>query len=159
ELLELFARFYGVAPEGRAMRLLAVVGLEEKAGAQARQVSGGEQQRLPLARALVHDPEIVFLDEPTTGLDPQARRNLWEVIRAVAAENRTVVLTTHYLDEAETLCDRAAIMDGGRIIALDTPQALIAGLRGRSRVVCEGDGLEEEMLAALPAVQRVTSDE
>ena len=78
----------------------------------------------------MHDPEIVFLDEPTTGLDPQARRNLWDVIRAVAAENRTVVLTTHYLDEAETLCDRVAIMDGGRIIALDSPQALIDGLHG-----------------------------
>ena len=94
----------------------------------------------------MHDPEIVFLDEPTTGLDPQARRNLWDVIRAVAAENRTVVLTTHYLDEAETLCDRVAIMDGGRIIALDSPQALIDGLRGRSRVVFEGDGLDEETL-------------
>ena len=92
----------------------------------------------------MHDPEIVFLDEPTTGLDPQARRNLWDVIRAVAAENRTVVLTTHYLDEAETLCDRVAIMDGGRIIALDSPQALIDGLRGRSRVIFEGDGLDED---------------
>ncbi len=105
----------------------------------------------------MHDPEIVFLDEPTTGLDPQARRNLWEVIRAVAAENRTVVLTTHYLDEAETLCDRVAIMDGGRIIALDSPQALIDGLRGRSRVIFEGDGLDEDALTALEGVQSVTS--
>jgi ABC-2 type transport system ATP-binding protein len=159
ELLELFARFYGVSPEGRAIRLLALVGLEEKAEAQARQLSGGQQQRLSIALALVHDPEIVFLDEPTTGLDPQARRNLWEVIRAVAAENRTVVLTTHYLDEAETLCDRVAIMDGGRIIALDSPQALIEGLSGRSRVVFEGDGLEEDALVALAGVQRVTSAE
>jgi len=157
ELLDLFARFYGVPLEGRAPRLLALVGLDEKADAQARQLSGGQQQRLAIALALVHDPEIVFLDEPTTGLDPQARRNLWDVIRAVAAQNRTVVLTTHYLDEAETLCDRVAIMDGGRIIALDTPQALIAGLQGRSRVIFEGDGLSDDALAALEGVQRVAS--
>jgi ABC-2 type transport system ATP-binding protein len=156
ELLDLFGRFYGVPLEGRAMRLLAIVGLEEKADSQARQLSGGQQQRLAIALALVHDPEIVFLDEPTTGLDPQARRNLWEVIRAVAAQNRTVVLTTHYLDEAETLCDRVAIMDGGRIIALDSPQALIEGLRGRSRVLFECSGLEQDALAALEGVQDVT---
>ncbi|HET6173148.1 MAG TPA: ABC transporter ATP-binding protein [Gaiellales bacterium] len=159
ELLDLFGRFYGVPLEGRALRLLAIVGLEEKADSQARQLSGGQQQRLAIALALVHDPEIVFLDEPTTGLDPQARRNLWEVIRAVAAENRTVVLTTHYLDEAETLCDRVAIMDGGRIIALDSPQALIDGLRGRSRVVFESDGLAEPELAALEGVQAVSAAE
>jgi ABC-2 type transport system ATP-binding protein len=156
ELLDLFARFYGVPLEGRAPRLLALVGLEEKADSQAQQLSGGQQQRLAIALALVHDPEIVFLDEPTTGLDPQARRNLWEVIRAVAAENRTVVLTTHYLDEAETLCDRVAIMDGGRIIALDSPQALIGGLHGRSRVLFEGDGLDEDSLASLEGVESVT---
>jgi ABC-2 type transport system ATP-binding protein len=159
ELLDLFARFYGVPVEGRAPRLLGLVGLDEKADAQARQLSGGQQQRLAIALALVHDPEIVFLDEPTTGLDPQARRNLWEVIRAVAAENRTVVLTTHYLDEAEKLCDRVAIMDGGRIIALDSPQALIDGLRGRSRVVFEGEGLDADVLAALEGVQSVTRDD
>jgi ABC-2 type transport system ATP-binding protein len=155
ELLELFGRFYGVPLEGRAARLLALVGLAEKAGSQARQLSGGQQQRLAIALALVHDPEIVFLDEPTTGLDPQARRNLWDVISAVAAENRTVVLTTHYLDEAETLCDRVAIMDGGRIIALDSPQALIESLRGRSRVVFEGAGIGRDELAALDGVQDV----
>jgi len=159
ELLDLFAKFYGVPLDGRATRLLALVGLEEKADAQARQLSGGQQQRLAIALALVHDPEIVFLDEPTTGLDPQARRNLWDVIRAVAAEQRTVVLTTHYLDEAETLCDRVAIMDGGRIIALDSPQALIDGLRGRSRVIFEADGLEVETLAGIEGVQRVANDE
>jgi ABC-2 type transport system ATP-binding protein len=153
ELLDLFARFYGVPLEGRAPRLLALVGLEEKADSQARQLSGGQQQRLAIALALVHDPEIVFLDEPTTGLDPQARRNLWDVIRAVAAENRTVVLTTHYLDEAETLCDRVAIMDGGRIIALDSPRALIQGLHGRSRVIFECDGMSEQELSALEGVQ------
>jgi ABC-2 type transport system ATP-binding protein len=157
ELLDLFARFYGVPLEGRAPRLLALVGLDEKAESQARQLSGGQQQRLAIALALVHDPEIVFLDEPTTGLDPQARRNLWDVIRAVAAEQRTVVLTTHYLDEAETLCDRVAIMDGGRIIALDSPQALIEGLHGRSRVIFEGHGLGDDALAALEGVENVRS--
>ena len=156
ELLDLFGRFYGVPLAGRAARLLALVGLEEKAEAKARQLSGGQQQRLAIALALVHDPEIVFLDEPTTGLDPQARRNLWDVISAVAAENRTVVLTTHYLDEAETLCDRVAIMDGGRVIALDSPQALIDGLRGRSRVVFEGEGMDLAELRALAGVQSVT---
>ena len=159
ELLDLFAKFYGAPLEGRAARLLALVGLEEKAESQARQLSGGQQQRLAIALALVHDPEIVFLDEPTTGLDPQARRNLWDVISAVAAENRTVVLTTHYLDEAETLCDRVAIMDGGRIIALDSPQALIDGLRGRSRVVFEGDGLGRDELGELAGVQAVEEAE
>ena len=137
ELLELFARFYGVAAQGR--RPAARAGrLEEKAGGAGAAALGRPAAAPPIALALVHDPEIVFLDEPTTGLDPQARRNLWDVIRAVAAENRTVVLTTHYLDEAETLCDRVAIMDGGRIIALDSPQALIDGLRGRSRVDLRG---------------------
>ena len=104
----------------------------------------------------MHDPEIVFLDEPTTGLT-RRRAATSGTSSGRRRGERTVVLTTHYLDEAETLCDRVAIMDGGRIIALDTPQALIDGLRGRSRVVFEGDGLGEDELAALAGVQRVTS--
>jgi len=135
ELLDLFARFYGVPLEGRAPRLLALVGLDEKADSQARQLSGGQQQRLAIALALVHDPEIVFLDEPTTGLDPQARRNLWDVIRSINQEHgKTVVLTTHYLEEAEELCDRVAIMDEARIVALDTPAGLIEALDADARV-------------------------
>ena len=113
ELLELFARFY-LRPdaEERTRIALALVGLESKADDYAKRLSGGQQQRLAIALALVHDPEIVFLDEPTTGLDPQARRNLWDVIRSINVDQgKTVVLTTHYLEEAEELCHRVAIMD------------------------------------------------
>ncbi|HEY6793843.1 MAG TPA: AAA family ATPase [Kineosporiaceae bacterium] len=94
------------------------------------------EQRLSIACALMHDPEIVFLDEPTAALDPQARRSLWDVLRAIAGRGATVVHTTHYLDEAEALCDRVAIMDAGRILALDTPAALVRGLNAPARVGC-----------------------
>ena len=136
ELLELFARFY-LRPDGRerARIALGLVGLESKADDYAKRLSGGQQQRLAIALALVHDPEIVFLDEPTTGLDPQARLNLWDVIRSINTEQKkTVVLTTHYLEEAEELCDRVAIMDQARIVALDTPSGLIAALNADARV-------------------------
>jgi ABC-2 type transport system ATP-binding protein len=136
ELLELFARFYlrSDAAE-RATSSLAQVGLESKGADYAKNLSGGQQQRLAIALALVHDPEVVFLDEPTTGLDPQARRNLWDVIRSINQEHgKTVVLTTHYLEEAEELCDRVAIMDEARIVALDTPAGLIAALDADARV-------------------------
>jgi ABC-2 type transport system ATP-binding protein len=136
ELLELFARFYlRTDAAERAGIALALVGLESKAGDYARRLSGGQQQRLAIALALVHDPEVVFLDEPTTGLDPQARHNLWDVIRSINADQgKTVVLTTHYLEEAEELCDRVAIMDQARIVALDTPAGLIAALNADARV-------------------------
>jgi ABC-2 type transport system ATP-binding protein len=152
ELLALFARFYDRHDgPARAAELLAVVGLEGKAGAFAAELSGGQRQRLAIALALVHDPAIVFLDEPTTGLDPQARRNLWDVVRGIAAAGKTVVLTTHYLEEAEELCDRVAIMDGGRIIALDTPAGLVASLHADARLSFTGD-LDAVDLARLPAV-------
>jgi ABC-2 type transport system ATP-binding protein len=136
ELLELFARFYlQTDAAGHAARALAQVGLDAKGGDYAKNLSGGQQQRLAIALALVHDPEIVFLDEPTTGLDPQARRNLWDVIRSINQEHgKTVVLTTHYLEEAEVLCERVAIMDESRIVALDTPAGLIAALDADARV-------------------------
>jgi len=136
ELLELFARFYNRTDGAeRAQLVLEQVGLVSKADAYADDMSGGQQQRLAIALALVHDPEVVFLDEPTTGLDPQARRNLWDVIRAIHADaGKTVVLTTHYLEEAETLCDRVAIMDESRVIALDTPAGLIASLGAEVRI-------------------------
>jgi ABC-2 type transport system ATP-binding protein len=156
ELLVLFCDLYGVPrDQARIGRLLELVGLEAKGGALARELSGGQQQRLAIALALVHEPEIVFLDEPTTGLDPQARRNLWDVIRAIAAEGRTVVLTTHYLEEAEQLCDRTAIMDAGSIIALDTPAALIRELGPSSRVTFSAEGLSAALLGELPAVTSV----
>ena len=136
ELLMLFATFYNRPDaERRADEVLGQVGLETKSHDYAETLSGGQQQRLAIALALVHDPEIVFLDEPTTGLDPQARRNLWDVIRAINTDQRkTVVLTTHYLEEAEELCHRVAIMDSARIVALDTPAGLIASLNADARI-------------------------
>jgi ABC-2 type transport system ATP-binding protein len=136
ELLVLFATFYNRPDaERRAETVLSQVGLDAKAHDYAETLSGGQQQRLAIALALVHDPEIVFLDEPTTGLDPQARHNLWDVIRAINVDQRkTVVLTTHYLEEAEQLCDRVAIMDAAKIAALDTPAGLIASLNADARI-------------------------
>jgi len=134
EQLETFGALYGV-PRGRVAEMLELVGLTDKAATPERKLSGGQRQRLSIACALIHDPEIVFLDEPTAALDPQARRNLWEVLRTIQARGATVVYTTHYLDEAEALCDRVAIMDGGTILALDTPAALVRGLDAPPRVV------------------------
>ncbi len=126
EALDLYGSYY---PKRRpTQELLELVQLEEKADAYHVTLSGGQQQRLALALALVNDPELVFLDEPTTGLDPQARRSLWDVVRRMKGEGRTVVLTTHYMDEAEALCDRLAIMDHGRVIATGTPATLISDL-------------------------------
>ena len=107
------------------MNMLAKVGLEDKAKAKFKELSGGQKQRFSIATTLINQPKIIFLDEPTTGLDPQARRNLWDLIRNVRDEGATVVITTHYMDEAEQLCDRVAVMEAGKIIALDTPDALI----------------------------------
>jgi ABC-2 type transport system ATP-binding protein len=129
ELLHLFARLYerDVDP----MALLELVELTEKAKSQVRTLSGGQKQRFSIASALVNDPRVLFLDEPTTGLDPQARRHMWGLVRAIRESGHTVVLTTHYMEEAEELCDRVAIMDRGRIIALDTPLRLVDELVGR----------------------------
>jgi ABC-2 type transport system ATP-binding protein len=124
ELLRLFARLYG-ASHFDTERLLALVNLEDKAKARPTNLSGGQKQRFSIACALVNDPKVLFLDEPTTGLDPQARHNLWDLVRSLNARGITVVLTTHYMEEAEVLCQRIAIMDHGRIIAEDTPHSLI----------------------------------
>ena len=129
ELLDLFGRLYGHSVDAHAR--LNDVELTDKARSQVRTLSGGQKQRFSIASALVNDPRVLFLDEPTTGLDPQARRHLWALVRTLRDRGHTVVLTTHYMEEAEELCDRVAIMDGGRIIALDTPDALVAQLLGR----------------------------
>jgi ABC-2 type transport system ATP-binding protein len=126
ELLELYAALYEIyLSKAELEQLLERFGLAQKARARAEQLSGGQQQRLALALAVVNNPEIVLLDEPTTGLDPQARRGVWALIRRMKAEGRTVLLTTHSMEEAQELCDRVGIIDTGRLIALDTPQALI----------------------------------
>jgi ABC-2 type transport system ATP-binding protein len=123
EQIELFARLF---PDSRPVGpLIEIVGLEEKARTQTQDLSGGQGQRLAVALALVNDPDVIFLDEPTTGLDPQARRGLWETVLSLKQAGKTVLFTTHYMEEAEQLCDRVAVIDHGRIIALDTPQALI----------------------------------
>ena len=129
EMVDLFAIFYRRTVDARA--LLRAVGLEDKADQMAEKLSGGQRQRLSIAVALVNDPQVLFLDEPTTGLDPQARRNLWDLVRDIRARGTTILLTTHYMDEAEVLCDRVAIMDAGRILELDAPRALIGQLLGR----------------------------
>ncbi|HET7630245.1 MAG TPA: ABC transporter ATP-binding protein [Candidatus Saccharimonadales bacterium] len=129
EVVQMFAAAYGEQVD--ALQFLRDVNLEEKAGAYVEQLSGGQKQRLSITTALVHGPKVFFLDEPTTGLDPQARRNLWDLIEKVRDRGISVIMTTHYMDEAEILCDRIAVMDEGKIIALDTPKKLIKDLLGR----------------------------
>lgn len=129
EIIELFAAAYG--EKVNPMEFLADVQLQEKASAYPENLSGGQKQRLSIATALVHNPKVFFMDEPTTGLDPQARRNLWDLVKQVRDKGVTVLITTHYMDEAELLCDRVAIMDNGKIIALDTPKNLIKQLLAR----------------------------
>ncbi len=138
EILKLFGDLYGQKKD--PAELLAEVGLSEKSRSRVKQLSGGQQQRFSIAAALVNDPVALFLDEPTTGLDPQARRNLWELIRGVQKKGKTIILTTHYMEEAEALCGRVAIMDAGKIIALDSPdklvdQLLAGGFKKQAKVV------------------------
>lgn len=162
ELMELFGHFYGVAdPKSRAKELLANVDLSSKANNRMEQLSGGQQQRLSIALALVNTPIVTFLDEPTTGLDPHARRNLWQTILDVRASGTTVVLTTHYMEEAQHLCDRIAIMDGGEIIACDTPEALVRALPQDAVVKATSDtALPWSLadLAGLPGATHVEID-
>ena len=132
ELLEMFAALYGATINARD--LLMEVGLQDKANFLVKNLSGGQKQRFSIATTLVNKPVIVFLDEPTTGLDPQARRNLWDLIAQIKKRGTTVILTTHYMEEAQYLCDRIAIMDDGKIVALDTPEQLIKQLLSRGFV-------------------------
>lgn len=126
ELLDLFSGLYGMPIDSREM--LAKVGLVDKAKAKYKDLSGGQKQRFSITTSLINDPKVIFLDEPTTGLDPQARRNLWDLIKQIRSTGTTIVLTTHYMDEAEQLCDRVAFIESGNMIALDTPDALIDNL-------------------------------
>ena len=123
ELIDLFAGLYNRPVDAR--ELLKSVNLEDKAKNKYKELSGGQKQRFSIATTLINQPKIIFLDEPTTGLDPQARRNLWDLVKKIRAQGTTVIITTHYMDEAEVLCDRIAIIDSGKIIALDTPDRLI----------------------------------
>ncbi|MBN8854444.1 MAG: ABC transporter ATP-binding protein [Sphingobacteriales bacterium 50-39] len=123
ELIELFGGLYN--RKVQPMKLLDTVNLRDKAKAKFKELSGGQKQRFSIATTLINQPRIIFLDEPTTGLDPQARRNLWDLITDIRSKGTTVIITTHYMDEAEILCDRVAIVDAGRIIALDSPDKLI----------------------------------
>lgn len=129
ELIRMFASAYGVKVDPK--KFLEDVNLADKANAYIENLSGGQRQRFSITAALVHDPKVFFLDEPTTGLDPQARRNLWKLIKDVRDRGISVILTTHYMDEAEVLCDRIAIMDAGKIVKLDTPKRLIKDLLDR----------------------------
>jgi ABC-2 type transport system ATP-binding protein len=152
ENLRLFRSFYA---RGRSVdEVLELVALGDKRGAWTEKLSGGQKQRLAVASALVSDPELLFLDEPTTGLDPQSRRQLWDVVLGFKSLGRTVLLTTHYMDEAERLCDRVAVVDKGKIIALGTPNELIASLGGQQVVeLATQQPLQPESLADLPSVR------
>lgn len=154
EALSLFASFYDKTVSWEA--LIEQWGLSEKRNARFGKLSGGQKQRLFIALSLLNDPEVVFLDEITTGLDPQARRHTWELIKAIQAQGKTVVLVTHFMDEAETLCDRIAVVDSGRIVALDTPQALINQLKGQNRLrFTQVNGFDPMTLEKLAGVERV----
>jgi len=157
EQIRTFAALYGVAAS-RADDWLDRVGLAEKAETRSDRLSGGQLQRLAIACALVHEPEVVFLDEPTAGIDPQARRNLWDLLRDLNDEGRTLVLTTHYLDEAEALCDRVAIMDHGRVLELDTPAALVRGLDAPVRIYVAPHELTLDRARELSGVGTVEDD-
>ena len=152
ENLRVFRSFYAQGPD--VEEVLSLVELTDKRHSWTEKLSGGQKQRLAVACALVGDPEVLFLDEPTTGLDPQSRRQLWDVVLGFKARGRTVLLTTHYMDEAERLCDRVAVIDQGKVIALGTPAELIAGLGGHEIVeLATRDPLRPEELLDLPGVR------
>ncbi len=157
ELLDVFGSFFkkSLPPDV----LLEKMGLMEKKNARVQTLSGGQQQRLSVAIALVNDPQIVFLDEPTTGLDPQARRSLWDIIEDMRQAGKTVFLTTHYMEEAERLCDRVAIMDRGEILAMDTPEGLVRSqFSERTIQFTAPRETDPQTFADLPGITRVSSD-
>ncbi|HLB67597.1 MAG TPA: ABC transporter ATP-binding protein [Thermoplasmata archaeon] len=156
ETLEVFGGMY--RQNLPAERLLKLVNLEEKADDWTEKLSGGQKQRLAVALALVNDPEIVFLDEPTTGLDPQARRSLWDVMAELRTMGKTVMLTTHYMEEAERLCDRVGVMDHGKILALDRPGQLIKDFEQRDAVEFSADG-DASAFGTLPGVEEMNVED
>jgi len=157
EVIDLFGSYY--PHHLPTSEILETVSLQEKEGTFVQDLSGGQRQRLALGLALVNDPQILLLDEPTTGLDPQARRNLWEVIETTRGKGKTVLLTTHYMEEAERLCDRVGIIDHGRLIALGSPRELIEGQELNAAVELSfPDGIEKSFLESLPGVNLVTQD-
>lgn len=154
EALDLFSSFYQHSIDWKA--LAEQMGLEDKLNAGYTTLSGGQKQRLFIALALVNAPELVFLDELTTGLDPQARRAMWDMVRGIREQGKTVFLTTHFMEEAELLCDRVAILDHGKIIALDSPANLVASLNAESRVVFNiEERLDPQLLDDTPGVVRI----
>jgi ABC-2 type transport system ATP-binding protein len=151
ETIRLFRSFYRAGRDPEAV--LSQLALDEKRGSRVGKLSGGQKQRLAVACALVGDPEVLFLDEPTTGLDPQSRLQLWQIVMDFRAQGGTVLLTTHYMDEAERLCDRVAIVDHGKVIALGTPAALISSLHAANVIEFASEPeIEEAVLRALPGV-------
>jgi ABC-2 type transport system ATP-binding protein len=162
ENLVFHAEYFGIAgavAKTRAQELLDVMGIGDRGEAKVDELSGGQQQRLMIARALMHEPEVLFLDEPTVGLDPQARHALWEVLTRLHAEGRTILMTTHYMEEADRLCGRVAIIDQGRLLALDTPARLKAQAPGGTLVELYLDGDATAAAAAAGAVSGVLKAE
>jgi ABC-2 type transport system ATP-binding protein len=165
ENLIFHAAYFGFsrsASRDRAQAILDRLGLGDRGEARVEQLSGGQQQRLMIARALIHEPQVIFLDEPTVGLDPQARLALWDILRGLHAEGRTIVMTTHYMEEADRLCDRVAIIDRGRLLACDTPEELKRKAPGGTLIELALDGPAEPALAAtreLPGVLSAEAEE
>jgi ABC-2 type transport system ATP-binding protein len=162
ENLVFHAAYFGVpgtVANARARELLVKLGIADKTEAKVNQLSGGQQQRLMIARALIHDPRVIFLDEPTVGLDPQARLDLWTILRELHAQGRTIVMTTHYMEEADRLCDRLAIVDQGKLLAIDTPAALKARAPGGTMIELMLSGGVDSLDAAARAIPGVTSAE
>ncbi len=162
ENLVFHAAYFGIAidrAERHALELLERLRIADKADAKVDALSGGQQQRLMIARALIHEPEVIFLDEPTVGLDPQARLDLWGILRDLHTHGRTIVMTTHYMEEADQLCERVAIVDRGRLLACDTPARLKASAPGGTLVEVTLDGLAEDAVASVRNVAGVTRAE
>ncbi|GGR37740.1 ABC transporter ATP-binding protein [Streptomyces netropsis] len=154
EHLSTVAALYGVGRQG-VERTLSMVGLLGQADIRVEVLSGGQRQRLAIASALVHGPELIFLDEPTAALDPQARRDLWKVLRALKGEGRTIVYTTHHLDEAEALCDRVAIVVAGSVVALDSPGRLVGAAKAPTRLLVPADRITVERAERIEGADRV----